>query len=208
MNLKSTVYGVFILESLKHDDYFDGENLFSIFNLSNIPTEYHWIDSKSHLRELLRDFRKSKFRYLYLSCHADEYGIEVNGDDVSNHELQKFTGNLTDIRIFMSACKGGNDRLAKLMISKSNILSLIGSPTDLDMDKAAVFWPSFFYVMKEIDEKKMNRMMISKTLKKLVDIFNTPINYYSKISNDKNFMRRLKIRPGKNSDNIKLKINL
>jgi hypothetical protein len=105
----------------------------------------------------------------------------------------------------MSACKGVNKSFAKLMIGKSKILSLIGSPDNIDQDKAAVFWPAFFYVMKEIDERKMLRSNISTTLRKLVNLFNLPINYYSKIT-DSGYMRRLKIRPNQSTENKKIAI--
>lgn len=206
MNLKTTVYGVFIIESLNNDDYFDGENLNSILNIADIPVIYNNALSKEDFKRLLKEFKRSKFRYLYLSCHANEFGIGINGDTISNKELQRMAGDMRDIRIFMSACKGATIRLAKLMICKSNILSLIGSPDDIDQDKAAVFWPAFFYVMKEHDEEKMVRSTISTNLKKLVDLFNLPINYYNKIKDDKLCIRRLKIRPNKPTDNRKLAI--
>ena len=206
MNLKTTVYGVFIIESLENDDYFDGDNLNGILNVAEIPAVYHTALSKTHLKELLGDFRLSKFRYLYLSCHANESGIDINGEDISNKELQEMAGSMPDVRIFMSACKGASRPLAKLMIGSSKILSLIGSPDDIDQDKAAVFWPAFFYVMKELDEEKMIRSNISTTLKKLVDLFNLPINYYSKINGDIHRLRQLKIRPNKSTDNKKITI--
>ncbi|QEM03733.1 hypothetical protein DIU31_009485 [Mucilaginibacter rubeus] len=206
MNLLTTVYGVYIIESLNDGDYFDGENLNGILTVAKIPVIYRYALSVSSLKELLQDFKRSKFRYLYLSCHADEDGIEINGEAISYRELQHMSGNMKDVRIFMSACKGVNRPFAKLMIGKSKILSLIGSPDDIDQDKAAVFWPAFFYIMKESDEKKMVRSNISITLKKLINLFDLPINYYSKITGDPKHMRQLKIRTGKSTDNKKIAI--
>jgi hypothetical protein len=206
MNLKTTVFGVYILESLKSDDYADGENLHAILEESHFTNVYEWIDSKAHLKKVLKDFRESKFRYLYISCHANAKGIEINGEFILNAEFQQLLGPIPDKRVFTSACKGSNDELANLLIGKSKALSLIGSPEDLDFDKGAVFWPAFFYLMKATDEKKMVREEIRNTIKKLVDLFDVPFNYYSKITGEPAHLRRLKIRAGKPTDNTKLLI--
>lgn len=204
MNLKTTTYGVFIIESLRHDDYFDGENLEKVLQLSQIDVIYREVLSKSDLKKAINEFRNSRYRYLYLSCHADNNGLEINGENVSNQEFQMLAGDLKDRRIFMSICKGGNRQIAGLLIGKSKVLSVIGFPLDLDQDQAAIFWPAFFYVMKRTDENKMLRMHITSSLKKLVDLFGVSINYYSKISESLTSMRRLRIRTNKKTENKKI----
>jgi len=206
MNLKSTTYGVFIIESLRCGDYFDGENLDEVLGLSKISSIHRIVLDKADLHKALKEFKNSNYRYLYLSCHADGDGIQINGEDISNKEFQRLAGSLTDRRIFMSVCKGGNRKIAGLMIGESNILSLIGCPLDLDQDQAAIFWPAFFYVMRKIDRKKTERKYISETLKKLVDLFSVSINYYSKITENPSLMRRLRIRSDKKTENTKVLI--
>jgi len=207
MNLKTTTYGVFIIESLRHDDYFDGENLDKILELSKIDSIYREVISKPDLKKALIEFKNSNYRYLYLSCHANSNGIEINGEDISNFEFQALIVTLEDRRLFMSVCKGGNRKIARLLINRSKILSLIGFPLDLDQDQAAIFWPAFFFVMKGIDGKKMDRKNITTTLKKLVDLFGVPINYYSKINTHPMLMRRLKIRQNKKTENTRIRIS-
>lgn len=208
MNLKKTVYGVYIIEALRADDYAIGENLRDILDLSNMVVLHQWADTKDDLHRHLKDFKRSKLRYLYITCHANSTGIFINSEHISNKELQALTGNIKDVRIFMSACQGANRDLANRLIGKCGGLSLIGTPIDLDFDKAAIFWPSFFHIMKELDEKKMSRKLISSTLKKLVDLFKVPINYYSKIKDEPKYFRRLSIRAGKPSKNTKLIVKL
>lgn len=104
----------------------------------------------------------------------------------------------------MSACEGANRDLAERLISDGKGLSLIGTPIDLDFDKSALFWPSFYHVMNEVDKKKMRQADIREALKRCVELFSIPINYYSKIDNDLTHIRRLKVRRGKSTDNRKL----
>ncbi len=201
-----TKYGVYIIESLRGDDYFDEETLHDILELSDIPTVYKWADSIEELKKHLNDFNKSNYRYLHLSCHAHESGIEINGDSITNRELQVFTKNITrNKRLFLSACKGANGDLASKIIVANQANSLIGTPINLRFDKSVLFWPSFYHTLNEIDSKKMRKKDIIDVLKKCVDLFKVPINYYSRINGDNNFLWRLKIRENQILDNSKIK---
>lgn len=201
-----TKYGVYIIESLRGDDYFDGETLHDILKLSDIPTVYKWADSISELKKHLIDFNKSNYRYLHLSCHADETGIEINGKSITNTKLQGITKNIIrNKRLFLSACKGANRDLATKIIIANQAYSLIGTPINLRFDKSVLFWPSFYHTMNEIDSLKMRKQDIIDVLKKCVDLFKVPINYYSKINGDSNFLWRLKIRENQKLDNRKIK---
>jgi hypothetical protein len=198
---QKTIYGVYIIESLEEGDFKDGNNLHKILKISHIASVYKWAKSIEHFEELLKDFRKSNFRYLHLSCHANGSGIEVNGENISNQEFQIMLGDLNNKRIFISACKAANRELATLLICKSGALSLVGTPIDVDFDVAAILWPAFYYVMKGLDEKKMPNEHLKKTLKECVDLLKVPINSYSKIKDDQTHIRRFKIRAGLSMDN-------
>jgi hypothetical protein len=201
-----TDYGIYIIEFLRADDYPDGDNLHKILKLSLIDTKYKWVNSKEEFKNALKSFNKSRFRYLHISCHADETGLEINGDEITNLEFQQMTEKyLSNKRLFLSACKGANRHLASLIVSKNNAYSLVGIPTNLDFDKSALFWPSFYHLINEVDTKRMKRLQIIDIVKKLVALFNVPVNYYSRINNSKSYMRRLKIRCGY-TDNRKMKV--
>ena len=195
-------YGVFIIESLRSDDYFDGEVLKDILELAKVPVRYEWVETKEELENKLSDFAKSRFRYLHISCHADYEGLRLTNDGISNEIFGKMTkGKIKNKRVFLSACKGGNRNLASVLI-KNGAYSLIGSPNDLHFDKAALFWASFFHVVNEFDDKKMKKAEIRHVLKSCVDLFYIPINYYTYIETKRNkMMRRLKLRPEKKVDN-------
>lgn len=189
-------YGVFIIEFLRADDCADGEILSQILELSNIDVIYKWANNKIHLAELLQEFKKSKFRYLHISCHANETSLEINGDEITNSKFESISKDvLKNRRIFLSACKAANRDLAARLVSKNNAYSLLGVPINLRFDKSALFWPCFYHLINEIDASKMRREDIVETVKKCVNLFNIPVNYYAK-SNYPNKLRRFKIRVG------------
>ena len=200
-------YGVFILENLHGEDFFDGENLHEILDLSDIANEYREVLDKDDFVKAINEFKKSNLRYLHLSCHADMDGIEINGEEISNLELSKiFKNKIRKRRIFLSACKGGNLNIATA-VQKCGGQSVIGTPIDLYFDKAALFWPSFYHVINCVADSKMNKKSISATLKKCVDLFEIPINYYHGITGQPRYLRRYKFRHNKRTTNNKIKMS-
>ena len=199
-------FGIYIIESLRKNDFKDGKALHSILKLSKIATVYKWVNTIKNFEVALSNFKKSNLRYLHISCHADETGIEIGKKILFNFEIEKFTaGLLSNKRIFLSVCKGANKDLASRMIIRNNAYSLLGMPIKLRFDKAVLFWPSFYHLINEIDNKKMKKQSIIEVVKKCVDLFNIPVNYYGRITNSKTCLRRLKIRPTGVVDNRKIK---
>jgi hypothetical protein len=202
---KSTAYGVFIIESLHLGDEPDAKVMNKILNMSNIVTLYNYAHSVAEFERLLEEFKKSNFRYLHLSCHADSKGLEIDGEDYTNQRLANFLkGGMNNKRLFMSACQGANRSLANKVIIGSGAMSLIGTPTDLYFDKAVLFWPSFYHVINKLDSEHMNRKILIKTLQKCTDLFGVQINYYSKIKKEPKALRCLKIRNGKMPDDQRI----
>lgn len=89
-------------------------------------------------------------------------------------------------------------------------MSLISSPIDIALRKAAIFWPAFFSMMHDMDDQKMNRSKLKSGLQRCVDFFQLSINYYSSIKSKPNYLCRLKIRVGKAALNkvIKSKVDI
>lgn len=202
------IYGVYIIESLRSNDYFDGDNLSQILTLSKINNKYAWVDTIDDFIMELNKFSESNYRYLHLSFHGDMDGIEINGQEITNTRL---AGLLKPIikgkRLFMSSCRGSNMNLASKLIVKCRAVSLIGTPIDLKFDKAALFWPAFYHVVNDLDSNKMNQKSIRSTLKKCVDLFRIPINYYHNLREyPTNHVRRVKFRPNKWTDNRIIKV--
>ena len=200
-------YGVFIIESLRGGEYFDGENLSEILKLSKIKNIYREVLDKDDFIKAINEFKKSNLRYLHLSCHSDMDGIEINGEDITNFESSAiFKNKINKKRIFLSACKGGNRNMATA-IAKRGGQSVIGTPINLYFDKAALFWPSFYHIINCADNNKMNKNSLSSTLKKCVDLFEIPINYYHGINGESKYLKRYKFRHNKRTTNKRIKIS-
>jgi hypothetical protein len=200
-------YGVFIIESLRGGDFFDGENLNKILQLSEIASLYREVHSKDDFIEAIKEFKKSSLRYLHISCHADMKGLEINGDNISNSELSLiFKNKIERKRIFLSACKGSNRNMATAVIAKCGGQSVIGTPINLYFDKAALFWPSFYHVIYCLDKRKMNKHNLSTVLKKCVDLFDIPINYYHGINGESKYLRRYKFRHNQKTTKKRIRV--
>lgn len=205
--LMKTKYGVFIIESLRSTDFCDGDSLNEILKLSQINSIYRWIESKEGLTKAIDEFKKSEYRYLHFSFHADNYGIELTNDDLSNSEFVGILdGSLKNKRVFFSSCKGGNRDLAAKLIRKG-VYSSIGTPMNIGFDKAAIFWPSFYHIINEHNFDTIKKIDLNIVLKGCSKLFKVPINYYSFIKNKRNSkIRRINIRDGLIVDNRILNI--
>lgn len=200
VKITSTAYAVFIIESLRQDEFRDGERLSKILEMAGIHTLYRWVSCIEELRQAILEFHKSGYRYLHLSCHSDFDGLEIGGDEVSNFELLKILkGKIAGRRLFFSSCKGGNLYSATIAIEKCKGQSVVGTPVDIYFHEAALFWPSFYYVINRIDREKMNRKSMTESIQRCVDLFNVQINYYYKskksgyINRDKFKSKRLAV---------------
>ena len=144
--------------------------------------------------EAITAFNKSGFRYLHLSCHANFDGIEIGGEFINNSELLTILkGNISGRRVFFSACEASNLKIATIVIDKCRGQSVVGPPVKIDEDKAALFWPSFYFAINKFDSESMNQISIATSLQKCVDLFDVPANYYFR-SKKKGYVKRSKVR--------------
>lgn len=193
----STIYGIFIIESLRSDDFRDGKRLHEVLNLCRIESLYRYANTKAEFESQMVEFLNSGFRYLFMSCHAGFDGLEIGNESISNAELLPiFKSRIKGRRLFFSACEAANRYMATLVIDKCKGQSVIGAPMSVGFDDSAVFWPSFFYVMARTDNERMNQKSLTKSLQKCVSLFGHKINYYH-ASKKEGFLVRYRIRRGK-----------
>lgn len=201
-------YGIFIIESLRSQDYRDGHALEKIMVLSGIDVEYRQANSKDDFVAFIEEFKHSGFRYLHISCHAAKDGFEIGNDDIPNEEIEILLGNsVNKKRVFLSACEGGNKDLAARLILKGGAYSVIGTPISLLFAKAAIFWPCLFHAVYMRDEKSMPKKVLKEILESIVNLLDVPINYYSFMRDNESTVRRYGIRKGKETTRGKLSIN-
>ena len=205
-------YGVFIIESMdtidESNEKLDGRSLKTILDLCDIPNQYRYIRTKLEFEKIIEEFENSSYRFLHLSCHADNEGIQLTYEDIDFDELDLICGHaLYHRRLFLSACKVAVFELAEHFIPKYHCFSVIGFPDEIDLDKAAIFWSSFYYLMYSIDAKQMVQIDILPTLLKVSETFNVNLNYFS-IINDSNkksldHLNHFTISAGRKSNEIR-----
>ena len=195
------IYGVFIIESLDIDEYHDASMLYQILRLSNTKCEYRKVTCMRSFEQIISEFDDSNFRYLHLSCHGSQQGLQIGDEFIANYQIGSFLeGRIKNKRVFLSSCEAGNRSLASEIL-KHGGYSLIGSPVEIAFDKAALCWASFFHVIQKLDKNKMKRKNIKSALEAIVDLFNVPIDYYSFIAESRtNKLRRLQLRPYERND--------
>lgn len=198
-------YGVFIIESMDLENErkgkLDGFALKTILDLCDIQNEYYYIRTILELKYVIDKFKDSDFGFLHIACHGNEEGLSLCFEDIIFEELELLLGkHLKYKRLFLSACKVARFELAKYFIPKYHAYSVIGTPDNIDYDKAAVFWSSFYYLMYSIDRVQMYQVNLLPTLKTISKTFNLRLDYFSiiKESNPKSMthLREIHIKNG------------
>ena len=175
---------LFIIESLKMRDeekhLYEGDIISRMLSLSGkTDTKYFYIRTRREMQEMADRFVRSKHRYMHISCHADESGIETTLETITNPELSDMLrDHLHRTRLFVSACAMANEDLAEQLFSKSEILSFAGPSVPIDFDDAAAFWVSFYHLMFKKDDGSMAGEYVKEVLNKLSILYDAQMNYF------------------------------
>ncbi|MEX0965762.1 MAG: hypothetical protein WD077_00865 [Bacteroidia bacterium] len=162
----------------------DGKILKSILDICQIPNTYFYLRTKKEFKHAIKEFQKSNFGFLHISCHGNEEGISTTFDYISFDLLEDIIQEkLSYRRLFLSACEAARFELAQRFIPKYHCYSVVGSPDSIYCDKAAVFWSTFYHLMYESNQKRMPQIEIMPTLANLTKVFKIKLNYYSIIKN-------------------------
>jgi len=185
---KKIKYGVFIIESMDFENEnqkkLDGLTLKTILDLCDIPNMYFYIRTKLELEQVIKIFNESNFGFLHIACHGNESALGLTCENIDFEELELIIGYyLHKKRLFLSACKAARFELAQRFIPKYHCYSVIGSPDNIDYDKAAVFWSSFYYMMYEINKVNMTQKDLWPILVNVTRSFKIKLNYFSIIKN-------------------------
>jgi len=108
--MKDTIPEVFIVESLRFADeeqgYYEGQIISNILRLNQKQSKYYYIRTKIELRAVLEKFCDSNYRYLHLSCHANNRAMATTLDSIPFSELAPLLRPyLKERRLFVSAWK-------------------------------------------------------------------------------------------------------
>jgi hypothetical protein len=205
-NKTDSKYGVFIIESIDIKNEIkgklDGYTLKKTLDLCDIPNKYFYIRTSLELEKIIKIFERSEFKYLHIACHGNEKELCFTYENVSFDQLDIFIGPyLRHRRLFLSACQVARFELARYFVPKYHCFSVIGSPDNIDYDKAAVFWSSFYFLMYTCDKTNMYQRDMIPVLENTTKLFNLRLNYFSIINsrNQKSYdnLREINYNSGK-----------
>lgn len=182
----ATVADVFIIESLDPDDEgngrFEGSVISHILKLHGKAPKYRYVRTRAEFEHAVRQFAKSRYRYLHISAHADANGMcTTNLEEIHYSELAAMlTPVLKDKRLFLSACSMVHKQMASAIIPTTDCVSIVGPIQDIHFSEAAVFWPAVYHLIFSTEKDAMSHMTLKKHLINASTLFDIKIGYYSR----------------------------
>jgi hypothetical protein len=200
LTTKKTKPDVFIIESLRFDDeehsHGEGQFLAHILRLADRQYKYFYIRTKRELEEVLDKFEESGFRYLHISCHANQKGIALTLDHLTVGDLgDMLRPYIENRRVFFSACTLATDQLASALLRGTGCYSVIAPSESVRFDAAALFWASLYHLMFRNDKKAMKRDELAENLTALSSLFGIRMRFYSASSTATKGYREVTIAP-------------
>jgi len=180
-----TIPRVFIIESLdfsdEQADRFEGKILAKMLQLSGSESQYIYLRTRRELEKAITLFKKSKFRYLHISCHGNRSGIALTLNSLSFDELGKILGPaLRGRRVFFSSCFVVTTACAAPLLFGTGCLSVIGPYRKIHFDRATIFWSAFYHIMLRDESSSMKSQKIQEITSSLQEVFSVHMRYFRK----------------------------
>jgi hypothetical protein len=183
--MASTIADVFIIETLNPDDEgngrLEGSSISHILRLHGKNPKYEYVRTREGFEAAVKNFGRSRYRYLHISAHADAEGMcTTNQDEIDYDELAELLKpHLKGKRLFLSACSMVHGDMAKEIIPKTGCYSVVGPKEDIEFSTAAVFWPAIYHLMFSHNDSSMKHVELKENLKRVTGLFDVDIGYYS-----------------------------
>jgi hypothetical protein len=148
VNTKANVCIVESLGFLEETVHKEGEIISRTLMSSGKRPSYTYVRSREDFEAFIKEFGKSPYRYLHLSCHGHKNGFWTTHGMIHAPEMVKILSpHLRGRRLFVSACLATNSKFAKELLEKSECYSVLGPAGSPYFDDAAIFWTSFYHLM-------------------------------------------------------------
>jgi hypothetical protein len=181
---------LFIIESLDLKDEkaesFEGQRIKTMLDLSGKMCEYVYIRTERELREMLKEFERSRFRYLHFACHGGKNAkgkrcLWTTFDDIDFAKAGRlFTPYINDRRIFVSACQAASMSLASSLMTSTTCYSVMAPTNNILVHDAAFFWASFYHLMFKKNDRSMKREVIQQVGAAAAKLFSVRIKLFAR----------------------------
>lgn len=177
-----TIPEVFIIEGVSKIDKkscrLDGKHLYDLLNMGGYNPKYYEVSSFEELNDVLKIFKKSKYRFLHFSTHASLEEIYISDEKKSYLEFCKKMGEehqktFFQHRITFSACELGNELFMRLFgnINLGGIHSIVAPVQKIRFEDASAIWASFYLAMLAQNEIGMNSKMLNHIAENVSALF-------------------------------------
>jgi hypothetical protein len=180
---------VFIIESLTLADEKrncpEGRRIADMIALSG-PSgkrcKYFYIRTQLEFAKILQIFKRSRYRYLHLSCHGEEgVGLWTTFERMSFGQVSELLCPYIDKkRVFLSACKAADLNFATKLMKRTNCISVMAPTENIEFSDAALFWSSFYHLMFKQDHERMNNKEVIEIASQVAHLFGISLNHYGK----------------------------
>jgi len=192
---------VFMIESLtyedENEDKYEGKVITQILKLNDKKPIYYYIRTKKELISVLKMFDQADYRYLHISCHANDEEMGTTLDSIPFEEFSAIVKpHLSYKRLFVSACEMVNDKLARLLLPESKCYSILGPCKTVSFSSATILWSSFYHLMFNHDSTAMKGDVLRDYATQISRLYEVPLNYFWWSTGSKRLVKR-KIRPNK-----------
>lgn len=172
MPTKPTVCFVESLGFLEEQSHSEGEIISRTLRLSHKNSAYAYIKNIGELEAITEEFGHSDHRYLHLSCHGlvnnkdKAIGFALTTDTILNKNLADLLApHMKGRRLFLSSCLVARSNFAKMLLKRSECLSVLAPMNEIAFDDAAVFWTSFYHLMFKTQPNAMSNRHIKNTVR-------------------------------------------
>jgi len=150
-----------------------------ILALNEKHPKYFYIRTERELVSMARNFSKTKYRYLHISCHANAKSMATTLDRISfKHLAEILKPYLSKRRVFISACEMVNNELARSILPGSGCYSIAGPSQQIAFSDAAILWSSFYHLMFSIAYDAMKGNEIKDVFSKIANLYQVNLRYY------------------------------
>jgi len=157
--MPSTAAEVCIVESLGFFDETDrkeGEIVARTLKLTGKSPHYSYVRSRAELEAFFKEYGKSPYRYLHLSCHGNKNGFGTSLEFVPESELVELLAPIKGRRrLFVSSCYACTASFGTNLVENSEWLSVLGPTGKIGFGDAAIFWTAFYHMMFEANAESM-----------------------------------------------------
>ena len=117
--------------------------------MAGVKTRYRYVRTKAELKHFVKEFKKSRYRWLHLSVHGNKDLVALTLDQLSGDEFVRIVGPAMDggRRLFLSTCKASTPELAASVFKHGEALSVAGPIRKIRFSDSASFWSSFYHLM-------------------------------------------------------------